>query len=466
MESPKTDKALGNYTVEYAKSGRAACKKCKEKIEQGALRIGKEATIHDHAVMAWYCDKCPPCPKDWKLDDFLAELADKFCAPGVQLTEEMIDGIISFVETKAGAAKEAKQDKKRQLDALIDAASPKKSKGEPTKDKDSSDMTGADLEAEATKLGFTVPFLMSYLKYAKMPNDRMKDYLRWNGATMSGNKSELLLKCTDGDCYGALPKCPMLDCGGRLSYENILERTTIKCGGSYNEDAGSRVVCFFTSTFDQIQELRLPWRTAPPTDEEAKAMKEGKQAIKTEDMASYDSLFDGLDLSITADKRAAADRLVAAARDMGVLLPEDDSQARSKMGSLLMAYKTSSPPEILNLAAKDYGTKAKTAASSAATATSAKNPGNVGIIEMLQELAGLYKKESNINAATTYNKAAAALRGLDFHVTSGTMLNGKKGNVKVPGVGPKVCTYIDEFLTSGTGTIEKIQEKKKGLGLA
>ena len=31
----------GTFTIEYAKSGRSTCKKCKEKIAQDSLRIGK-----------------------------------------------------------------------------------------------------------------------------------------------------------------------------------------------------------------------------------------------------------------------------------------------------------------------------------------------------------------------------------------------------------------------------------------
>ena len=31
----------GTFTIEYAKSNRSTCKKCKDKIAQGALRIGK-----------------------------------------------------------------------------------------------------------------------------------------------------------------------------------------------------------------------------------------------------------------------------------------------------------------------------------------------------------------------------------------------------------------------------------------
>ncbi|RVE52809.1 hypothetical protein evm_002466 [Chilo suppressalis] len=48
------------YQAEYAKSGRAACKNCKEKIEQGALRIARmvQSAFHDGKQPNWYHEDC------------------------------------------------------------------------------------------------------------------------------------------------------------------------------------------------------------------------------------------------------------------------------------------------------------------------------------------------------------------------------------------------------------------------
>ena len=35
------------YTVEYAKTGRAGCKFCSEKISKGELRVGKQVPAND-----------------------------------------------------------------------------------------------------------------------------------------------------------------------------------------------------------------------------------------------------------------------------------------------------------------------------------------------------------------------------------------------------------------------------------
>ncbi|KAM3962867.1 poly-(ADP-ribose) polymerase [Aphomia sociella] len=48
------------YQVEYAKSGRASCKGCKQKIDQGALRIARmvQSAFHDGKQPNWYHEDC------------------------------------------------------------------------------------------------------------------------------------------------------------------------------------------------------------------------------------------------------------------------------------------------------------------------------------------------------------------------------------------------------------------------
>lgn len=42
---------MSTYTIEHAKSGRATCKKCKNKIAKGELRIGTHADLGDDKIM-------------------------------------------------------------------------------------------------------------------------------------------------------------------------------------------------------------------------------------------------------------------------------------------------------------------------------------------------------------------------------------------------------------------------------
>ena len=48
------------FRAEYAKSGRAACKKCKEKIDKGELRLAVmvQSPMFDGKVPHWYHPKC------------------------------------------------------------------------------------------------------------------------------------------------------------------------------------------------------------------------------------------------------------------------------------------------------------------------------------------------------------------------------------------------------------------------
>ncbi|MFW9995215.1 MAG: PARP-type zinc finger-containing protein, partial [Candidatus Odinarchaeota archaeon] len=46
------------WRVEHAKSGRAACRACSEKIQKGELRIGEPSLFQDHVSYKWYHVDC------------------------------------------------------------------------------------------------------------------------------------------------------------------------------------------------------------------------------------------------------------------------------------------------------------------------------------------------------------------------------------------------------------------------
>lgn len=48
------------YVAEYAKSGRASCKLCKNKIDKDELRMGAmvQSAFHDGKQAQWYHEKC------------------------------------------------------------------------------------------------------------------------------------------------------------------------------------------------------------------------------------------------------------------------------------------------------------------------------------------------------------------------------------------------------------------------
>merc|ERR1719203_1534440 len=56
---------MARYVAEYAKSGRAGCKGCKGKIEQGSLRLGTiTAGPGDYDMTAWRHPECQKKPKN------------------------------------------------------------------------------------------------------------------------------------------------------------------------------------------------------------------------------------------------------------------------------------------------------------------------------------------------------------------------------------------------------------------
>ena len=46
------------YVVEHAKSGRASCRKCKEKILKGAVRVGAISDVGDYEMTRWFHVGC------------------------------------------------------------------------------------------------------------------------------------------------------------------------------------------------------------------------------------------------------------------------------------------------------------------------------------------------------------------------------------------------------------------------
>merc|ERR1719203_2512572 len=67
---------MARYVAEYAKSGRAGCKGCKGKIEQGSLRLGTiTAGPGDYDMTAWRHLECQKKPKNLSSVDEIEGLA-------------------------------------------------------------------------------------------------------------------------------------------------------------------------------------------------------------------------------------------------------------------------------------------------------------------------------------------------------------------------------------------------------
>ena len=59
------------HSVEYAKSGRAKCQRCKQLIAKGALRLGQTSFFHGQTTVRWCCFGCFKPPKKLRRADEL-----------------------------------------------------------------------------------------------------------------------------------------------------------------------------------------------------------------------------------------------------------------------------------------------------------------------------------------------------------------------------------------------------------
>ena len=180
----------------------------------------------------------------------------------------------------------------------------------------------------------------------------------------------------DGELRGALPPCPEPDCKGRLRLEGpVGGPQVVFCGGAFDEELGTFVRCYFRVPAEAVE--RLPWRTGPKTEGRwmGRCMGEvmwvrvlwcGNVTDELAEEASFqvtvdtqkaDDLFEGLDLGTVDGKKVAVTRFVELAREEGINVPETDSEARVKLGTLIMNNPGASGAELMAKAEETFGTR-------------------------------------------------------------------------------------------------------------
>eukprot|EP00854_Cymbomonas_tetramitiformis_P021667 gene21667-26060_t len=335
------------YTVEYAKSGRAQCKGCKEKIDKDVARIGEHADNDGQVFTKWFHVRCFKIPKKNPPSD-----------TDFGGYEDLTSDDFKILQRHLGGGGEEGEDGEKPA---------KKSKTGPAPDEEDGEL---------------------YEKYRKMNVGQLKQVLKANHQLLGGTKDELAARCVDGEKWGALPTCPM--CGkGRLkvAYQGHGHggQGTFSCPGFFDEDSkigllgwlmqvdlgminrcpmlpayahdqfGNRVSearmqmrmpCKFKA---ELME-RLPWRMeADPNEPAGTPMKGGKEAA------------DGMDL--------------AARFKGGALLGTKDRETNEWM-----------PAAALARLAEEYPKQNKS------QAPSSKCPKNDPLVEVFDELAVLERK--------------------------------------------------------------------------
>ena len=84
----------------------------------------------------------------------------------------------------------------------------------------------------------------------------LKEILRINGQSMTGDKKQVIEKVADGEVLGAIPKCPKCS-GGHLKYD--YKSDEYMCRGFMDDDTWH--YCNFTGTSENIS--RYPWVKPP-----------------------------------------------------------------------------------------------------------------------------------------------------------------------------------------------------------
>jgi hypothetical protein len=164
---------------------------------------------------------------------------------------------------------------------------------------------------------------------------------------------ELIKRCIDGELNGALPPCPQAGCKGRLKLDtaNKSGQTKVSCSGAFDDELGTFVRCYFKANADTV--TRVPWRESPKSEEE---IVEESKFQSTVDTSSASSLFEGIDMSTIEGKKECTSRFVELARAEGINIPDSETEARIKLGTILLNNPTLSGSELLVHAEEMFGT--------------------------------------------------------------------------------------------------------------
>lgn len=163
------------------------------------------------------------------------------------------------------------------------------------------------------------------------------------------------------------------------------------------------------------------------------------------------------DLSSRPTIRASADALTELLVQHGL-----DNPTTKEVGKMISNNRQESLSTIVDMCVKHFGYAEQKAAKAAKKQEHTKNAvkceANANIVAAFRELAELYAKTGNRNAASTYFRVTNALSELDFEITEENALGLGKGKTKVENIGKATAEKMHEFVT--TGTMQKLEDKR------
>eukprot|EP00934_Nitzschia_sp_Nitz4_P003434 Nitzschia sp. Nitz4//scaffold29_size155292//65550//67145//NITZ4_002656-RA/size155292-processed-gene-0.45-mRNA-1//-1//CDS//3329546442//3424//frame0 len=475
------------YSVEYAKSARSKCKRCKEPIAKGDMRIQVNVPADEsgagYALSSNFHVGCFKLPRKFaKVDpaDFCQEkLVDG--SDDQSILPAKLEKIIALVQ-EANAAGPVKRKKGSSGDdtpkTFMDRVKAQAlSEDEPPKKKSKANN---DDEFEQ--------FVELYKEHHKKKADNLKDYLRWNRQVLQGTKDFVLFKVLDGMIHGRLGNCP-LD-GGRLKYPEG-EYDHVVCMGRFDEDNQVRLPCEFQGDRSDPKLRCKPFYLQEPSEEEKEEMDKLQEEARGESNPASSEAAEELleavrkcnwDLSNPKGIKNATTEMVELVKDK-LDLPEGRDLKRL-LGQIFVSNADKGAEGVAQEILDKYGFKedkeAKQEAKQAALEAACENPKNGSLLMAFQELATLYFKgafkivdssvkealpltllsfaEGNRNAGSSYQKVVGVIKGMEMEITAENAMSLCKGKTKVPGIGMSSAAKMKEFLS--TGTMEKLEEKR------
>lgn len=459
---------MPSYKIEAAKSGRSSCKKCKEKIGKGEIRIGTVSMKDDIEMVGWRHVKCFALPRNCvkegvTVEDFVDDQLEDEGGVLAESRDQVIADILHKEDKKAAAAKKKATaeggDGGSKIEILKRAYEQSKANDD---ESDEKQPKKKKKKTDALKQQVDI-----YARYAKTPVDGLKDVLRWNKQFLTGKRNDILARIIDGEVNGRLGACPLC-VQGRLKYGQEQEEH-VTCNGYFDEDNQIKISCSYKEKIENAPRL-YPWYSDEPTEEQKEALEKQLEEARgqgdvtkgnpeaTEAMAKQVKQMDWKTDSSAEIKETTA-ALVKIVKDH-LDLPENKKQA---IGRLILQHKSEkSKEEILMAVIEEYGfasvKKERAKKQEDALTASCVVKENAGLVAAFAELKDLYFKAGNRNAGMSYQRVTSVLKELDFAVTEKNAKGLGKGKTKIDGVGKTSAERMYEFVT--TGTMAKLEEKR------
>ena len=182
-----------SYVVQLAKTGRATCKVCKEKISKGTLRVGTETERDDVVMTSWRHAGCFKLPKTFKndIEGFIEEFSEKIPTElRDDFRREMNSEVVKRQEKKKASSAKFEKLAAAAAGLQVDAKSSASEQKGAKKRKKSHAVSTSSASAVAQEHGVNQAELEAYCKYSTMTVDDLKQI--W-----ADSQTHFIFSCTD-----------------------------------------------------------------------------------------------------------------------------------------------------------------------------------------------------------------------------------------------------------------------------